>query len=391
MAGSEAYECDQLFLSRPQLRALTEVLPTPFYLYDEDGIRRSIRRWQAAFSWNAGYRQVFPLSRLPLDGIAAIFREEGCAVSCQDLRELRAAERWGFSGERVVYAPLWATAAGMEKAQRMGAAVSVDNPVAAGLVLEYPAETVSLCFNPGGKFRAGAGLTIRADGEKRGMTEQQILGWGPSLLRSGVRRLGLEAHLAVQTTEPGYYAAVAARLYALSDRFRRLGAPGSFCCLGGGPGLGFLPGLSDADPETVVSAAAAVSAGREEALWTALDRILTGPNAILVMRVLAVKHAHRTFAIVDADVPQFPRLLQGPLHHLSLLSSDATQGRAFCDVVGCRTDSRYRFGERRLLPPVEEGECCIVHDAGVDPPGAGCGCYLWRSDGTAVPLRGMED
>ena len=130
---------------------------------------------------------------------------------------------------------------------------------------------------------------------------------------------------------------------------------------------------------------------RELPLWTEADRILTGPNAILVMRVLGVKRSHRTFVIVDADGLEFPRALQGAVHHLSLLSSDEARGRSYCDVVGWRTDTRARFGERRLLPPVEAGDCCILHDAGVDPPGVGCGCYLWRADGTAVPLRGLED
>lgn len=391
MEYPDIYEYDQLFLSREQLRLLTDMLPTPFYLYDEAGIRSSIRRWQRAFSWNAGYRTVFPLGRLPIEGIAALFRDEGCAVSCQTLRELRLAEQWGFPGERVVYAPLHPTPEAMEAAIELGAAISVDNPAAAALCLEYPTDTVSLCLNPGGKFRAGPTMTVRTDGLKRGMTEQQILECGPYLVRAGVRHLGLEAHLATQTTEPGYYAAVASLLYRLADQLARLGAPVSFCNLGGGPGLGFLPGLPNADADAMAQAVRNSSEGREMAIWTETDRIVTGPNAIFVTRVLEVKRAHRTFVIVDADVPHFPRMLQGPLHHISLLSSAAAQGRSYCDVVGFRMESGSRFGERRLLPPVQAGDCCILHDAGVAPPGMGCGCCLWRSDGTVLPLWRPED
>ena len=389
MTASDAYEYDQLFLTRDQLRSLTETLPTPFYLYDEAGIHSSIRRWQRAFAWNEGYRQVFPLGRLPYDGIADVFLEEGCAVSCQNLKELQGAERCGFRGDRIVYAPLWPTEEGMETAMRLGAAISVDHPAAAAACLEYPVKTVSLCFNPGGKFRAGTAVLVRADGEKRGMTEQQILEYGPYLARAGVQYLGLEAHLSSQTTEPGYYAAVASMLYRLAEQLRRLGTPVAFCNLGGGPGLGFLPGLPDADPDAMSEAVRKISDAWKLPLWSEADRILTGPNAVFVTKVLGVKRAHRTFVIVDADIPQFPRMLQGQLHHISLLSSTAAHGRSYCDVVGWRTDTKARFGERRLLPPVQEHDFCILHNAGVDPPGTGCGCYLWKADGAVVELQSL--
>ena len=391
MTRPASYAFDQLFLTREQLRALTEQLPTPFYLYDEAGLRASIGRWRQAFSWNAGYRTVLPLCKLPFAAAAAILREEGCAVSCQDLQELQAAARWGFPGGRIVYAPMWPDAACMRLAQNLGAAVAVDHPAAASMCLEYPVETVSLCCNPGGKFRVGASTVLRADSIKRGMTQRQILEWAPVLVRSGVKRLGLEAHLAAQTTDSGYYAAVAETLYALTAELRRLWAPVSFCNLGGGPGLGFLAGMPDADPEAMSEAVRQVSADREMDLCAEQDRMICGPNAILVMRVLGVKQAHRRFVIVDADAAQFPRMLQKSSHHISLLSSDATHDRSYCDVVGCRTDCRASFAERKMLPPVQERDCCILHDAGVDPPGTGCGAYLWRSDGTVVALGGLND
>ena len=50
---------DELFVSEDHLEDLARTLPTPFYLYDEAGIRQAARRYRAAFRWNAGYRQ-FP-------------------------------------------------------------------------------------------------------------------------------------------------------------------------------------------------------------------------------------------------------------------------------------------------------------------------------------------
>ena len=47
------------FVTREQLEKIAETYPTPFYLYDEKGIRENAERLKAAFSWNKGFREYY--------------------------------------------------------------------------------------------------------------------------------------------------------------------------------------------------------------------------------------------------------------------------------------------------------------------------------------------
>ena len=44
------------FVTLEQLKDIEKKYPTPFYIYDEKGIRENARRLKEAFSWNKGYK-----------------------------------------------------------------------------------------------------------------------------------------------------------------------------------------------------------------------------------------------------------------------------------------------------------------------------------------------
>ena len=170
---------DEVFLPRKKLKQLIAGLPTPFFLYDEAGIRESIRDFLQAFSWCPGHRQIFPLRQLPLDGMARILLEEGCGVSCCTDRELRQAADWGFSGESLVYEPMYPSVDGLALASSLGATVSVDNNISAAVCLEQPIAAASLVFNPGGKVTLDGTVLCRAERAKRGMGLRAVLESAP--------------------------------------------------------------------------------------------------------------------------------------------------------------------------------------------------------------------
>ena len=47
------------FASDEKLNEIAGRYPTPFYLYDEEGIRKNARRLREAFAWNAGFKEYF--------------------------------------------------------------------------------------------------------------------------------------------------------------------------------------------------------------------------------------------------------------------------------------------------------------------------------------------
>ena len=45
------------FVTKEQLEEIAKTYPTPFYLYDEKGIRENAMKLKEAFSWNNGFRE----------------------------------------------------------------------------------------------------------------------------------------------------------------------------------------------------------------------------------------------------------------------------------------------------------------------------------------------
>lgn len=54
------------------IRRLTDTWPTPFYVYDEAGIRRTCRELNAAFAWSPGFREYFAVKPLPNPGLCGL-------------------------------------------------------------------------------------------------------------------------------------------------------------------------------------------------------------------------------------------------------------------------------------------------------------------------------
>ena len=53
------------FVTKDQLEAIAAQYPTPFHIYDEQGIRENARRLRKAFAWNPGYREYFAVKATP--------------------------------------------------------------------------------------------------------------------------------------------------------------------------------------------------------------------------------------------------------------------------------------------------------------------------------------
>ena len=53
------------FVTKAQVEEIAKTYPTPFYIYDEKGIRETARKINQAFSWNKGYKEYFAVKQRP--------------------------------------------------------------------------------------------------------------------------------------------------------------------------------------------------------------------------------------------------------------------------------------------------------------------------------------
>ena len=115
------------FVTAEQLEDIAARYPTPFHLYDAQGIRENARRLKAAFSWNPGYREYFAVKATPTPAILKILQEEGCGCDCSSLTELMMAERIGSVGENIMFSSNETPAEDYRLAAKLGATINLDD------------------------------------------------------------------------------------------------------------------------------------------------------------------------------------------------------------------------------------------------------------------------
>lgn len=170
------------FVTAEQLEDIAARYPTPFHLYDAQGIRENARRLKAAFSWNPGYREYFAVKATPTPAILKILQKEGCGCDCSSLTELMMAERIGSVGENIMFSSNETPAEDYRLAAKLGAIINLDDITHVDFLektIGYIPKRIGCRFNPGGTFslgesREGFQVMDNPGDAKYGMTREQI-------------------------------------------------------------------------------------------------------------------------------------------------------------------------------------------------------------------------
>ena len=366
------------FITQEQAEAIASQYPTPFYLYDEKGIRQNVRRLLDAFSWNPGFREYFAVKATPNPAIISILQEYGCGVDCSSETELMLAEFMGMHGDDIMFSSNDTPTREFAYASELGAIVNLDDlthvdSFVKALGSRPMPQVMSLRFNPGGDFSFANGIFGSPQDAKFGLTEPQMLEAAARLRDLGVKELGIHALLASNTVTNEYYPALARTLFALAVRVQdEVGIRVSFVNLSGGVGVAYRPD----EPENDIAAIGAgvrkvyeeilVPAGMDDvAIYTELGRFMTGPYGALVTCVIHQKHIYHDYLGVDACAVNLMRpMLYGAYHHITVLGKEDAPATHTYDVTGMLCENSDRLANGRVLPEVQIGDLLYIHDCG---------------------------
>ncbi len=115
------------FVSKDQLEKITENYATPFYLYDEKGIRENARKVMQAFSWNKGFKEYFAVKATPNPRLLQILREEGCGADCASYTELLMADAVGFKENEIMFSSNVTPAEDFRLARKLNVIINLDD------------------------------------------------------------------------------------------------------------------------------------------------------------------------------------------------------------------------------------------------------------------------
>jgi diaminopimelate decarboxylase len=348
--------------------------PTPFYLYDERGIRANARRLNNAFAWCAGYREFFAVKATPNPHLLKILKEEGFGGDCSSLPELVLCEKAGITGEAIMFSSNDTPAGEFAAAGELGAIINLDDITHIDfLQQETPLpELICLRYNPG-PLRAGNAIIGRPEEAKYGFTRDQLFDGYRQLQQQGVGRFGLHTMVVSNHLDPQSFIDTARMLFELAVELAdTLDIRLEFVNLGGGIGIPYRPEETAVDLECVGDGVLAVyreliePAGLDPLkVFTENGRMVTGPYGYLITTAIHEKHIYKDYVGVDACMANLMRPgLYGAYHHITVLGKEHAVQETTVDVVGSLCENNDKFAVDRRLPKIETGDLLVIHDAG---------------------------
>lgn len=364
------------FVSKETLEKIAQQYPTPFYLYDEAGLRRNAEAVKKAFSWNPGFREYFAVKATPNPALLALFKEYDFGTDCSSMTELMLSKACGFEGHHIMFSSNETPAAEYAYADKIGAIINLDDFTHIEFLeqtLGHFPETMSLRFNPGGYFKLGNDIMDNPQDSKYGFTKEQIIEGYKILKAKGVKNFGIHAFLASNTVTNDYYPALAKILFELVVEIsKETGCHFSFINLSGGVGIPYKPDQEGNDILEIgegvhkVFDEVLVPAGMGDiAIYTEMGRFMAGPYGALVTKAIHEKHIYKEYIGVDACAVNLMRpAMYGAYHHITVMGKENAPCDHKYDVVGGLCENNDKFAIDRMLPEIEMGDLLFIHDAG---------------------------
>ena len=363
------------FVSPERLRAIAREYPTPFYLYDEKGIRENARKVRRAFAWNPGYCEYFAVKATPNPYILQIMKSEGCGVDCSSFTELMLSHACGFGGKDNMFSSNMTPDEDYRLARRLGAIINLDDFTNIDILdrLCGIPETICCRYNPGGVFKASNAIMDNPGESKYGFTRPQLTEGFRRLQQLGARNFGLHAFLASNTTGNEYFPALAKILFRTAvELHRETGAHISFVNLSGGVGVPYRPGQKPADilrigreVEKIYREILVPEGMGDVALFTEMGRFMLAPYGCLVATAIREKHIYKEYIGLDACAANLMRpAMYGAYHHITVCGKEDAPCDHKYDVVGGLCENNDKFAVDRMLPKIDMGDLIVIHDAG---------------------------
>ena len=397
-------------LNNEQLTALAEIYPTPFYLYDEKGIRENMREFTKAFSIFPIFREHFAVKACPNPYILKILAEEGCGADCSSLPELMLSEIAGIKKDKVIFTSNETPAKEYKYAYANENIINLDDITHIAFLKETLGklpETLCFRYNPGPLKHGCNSIIGKPEEAKYGLTREQIIDAYRICKDEGVKHFGLHTMVASNELSPDFFIDTAKLVFELAVEIKeKTGVQIEFVDLGGGLGIPYKPDQKKVDYDVVAKGIrkeydrTIVPSGLDPlAIYWECGRPITGPYGYLICRAIHEKHIYKEYIGTDSCMADLMRPgMYGAYHEITVSGKENAEKDHVYDIVGSLCENCDKFAVDRKMPEIKTGDLLIIHDAGAHGRAMGfnyngklrCGELLLREDKKVMQIRRKE-
>jgi len=353
------------------------------HIYDERGIRSTIRKMKKAFFGRYPGNNFFAVKACPNLTILKIIVSEGFGLDCASPTELFLAKKTGISPDRVMYTSNNTRPEFYEYALKFGCIMNLDD-ITFIEKLPYMPKLICFRYNPGDRRTEGTNSIIgNPVNQKYGLTYDQIVEAYRIAKNKGAERFGIHTMYASNCLDANILAGNAEMQLDMIGRIQEeVGIRFEFMNIGGGLGVNYKPEDKPLDIHLMGSLIDGyMDSFREKngyapLLYIESGRYITGPNGVLVTQVVNRMEKYKTFIGVDiCDACDILRAGIYPAYHeISVITdcggvgkevggADTPSFHGKQSIVGPLCENMHMVSDRRL-PEIFEGDFIVIHDTG---------------------------
>jgi len=363
----------------PAVAQIVGEFDTAAHILTEQGIMKIGGRLIRAF-WGLDYNNFFAVKACPNPAILKIMMKLGFGFDCSSIVELRLVRSIGAKPDKIMFTSNNTSLAEFKEALAHGGCILNLDDIS--LIKKVPGkfpEFICFRYNPGGR-RTGNSIIGEPAKAKYGITDAQFLDAYRFARARGAKRFGFHMMICSNERRCGYFVdTIKMALEKAALLKRELGIEVEFINIGGGFGIPYRPDkkCKELNIELIGRRARTLFArfakenGFRPRFFTECGRYITGPNGVIVCRIINRKDIYQTYLGVDSGMPDLMRpAMYGAYHHIHILTprGNLRRGgrRKLMNIVGSICENCDRFTAKpRLFPAsVKVGDLVVVHDTG---------------------------
>lgn len=347
---------------------------TPFYYYDADLLRQTLRTIQEEASRHEGFIVHYAVKANANPKVLRIIREAGLGADCVSGGEIEASIKAGFPASKIVYAGVGKSDSEIN--------LGIDNDIFCFNVESIPelevinelaskkdkVARVAFRLNPNVGAHTHANITTGLAENKFGIDMNDMLKVIAEAHRlHNVKFVGLHFHIGSQILDMGDFEALCNRVNELQDLLERHRIRVEHINVGGGLGIDYAHPNRVSIPDFkgyFDTYAKKLKLRNGQTLHFELGRSVVAQCGTLITRTLYIKKgALKQFAIVDAGFTDLirPALYQAYHKIENICSEEPTETY---DVVGPICESTDVFAKQIDLNRTKRGDLLAIRSAG---------------------------